>query len=281
MQAERSVQRPHASYGDLSAPQPLISRAHHRCMLIADIVMIASSVLSGVEVGIGSTVAAVGPSTHSSLHVTGAVLVPEVGTVTNAFADVAFLLTANTDAGKIVVASLAPSRPNIALQLVSALRSSKLTLTVTAVGAQAATATGYKVSFYGYTSAAATGSATAAAAPQQKRKEVESASKPAQQQQPAKKQKVEVKAEPEEEEDEDEDDDEEAATPVKSAPKSKPASPATPSASDKPKKASVVSLANGLKLQDTKIGQGKEAIEKSAVGIRYRGSLASNGKVRR
>ncbi len=38
-------------------------------------------------------------------------------------------------------------------------------------------------------------------------------------------------------------------------------------------------LKNGLKLQDSKLGTGKEATDKSKVQIRYRGSLASNGKV--
>jgi len=69
--------------------------------------------------------------------------------------------------------------------------------------------------------------------------------------------------------DEDEGEDEQSPPP---APKSKPSTP-------KSSRPSIITLKNGLKYQDTKIGTGPEASDRSNVSIRYRGSLASNGKV--
>lgn len=246
--------------------------------LMLPVALLSSFLPPGVQVSNGVTVVAAGPAQHSELHVTGAVLVPEANATANAFADFAVLVSAVTDAGKIVIASLAPARPTAALQLVSALKGSKLSFSVNAVGAAAASAAGYTVSITGYTTtgaaAARPATATAAAATPAQAQKRKADEKPAQAQ---KKQKVDAAAA-----DEDDEEDEEDAPPTP-AKKSAPATPATPTSKpttpSKPTKPSIVTLPNGLKLQDTKIGTGAEAKEKSAVGIRYRGSLASNGKV--
>ena len=216
---------------------------------------------AGLEVPSGAATAA--PAGSNTLHVTGATLVPVNRAVSDSSLGMTqYLLSAQlADSREIVLASLSASRPSAQLDLVAALGKGKQpAFTLTTIPSTASAT--YTVHLSGFTAAEgaaaaakAAPAAAAAAAATPKRKAEEAAATPK-----SSTKKAKVASE------DDEDDDEPAA--AKSA-------PSTPKSS----RPAIVTLKNGLKLQDTKIGTGKEATDKSAVGIRYRGSLASNGKV--
>lgn len=190
---------------------------------------------TSISIGGSSAVTATGSAAaHTTINFTNATL------VAGGEADAEYLLSAQTDSGSFVLAALSAGQPNVPLQLVAALRAGKIVLSVAAVGEAAE---GASVSVTGYTSAAAaaarpaTAAAAAATPATPKRKSEETPTK----QQPSKKQKVES-------EDEEDDEEEEEA----------------PKAKAKPSKPAIVTLKNGLKMQDTKIGTGKEVRDRAS-----------------
>jgi len=213
----------------------------------------------------------------AQLQLRGATLLPLNRTVSDSSLGMTqYVLSAREGANGpvVVLASLSSSRPHAALDL-SVIAGKQLAFQLSTIPTTAAAT--YNVQLSGFTqeagkaAAPAEAAAAAAAAPQTpkaaaKRKAEAATTTPAKAAAaaPAAK-KARVEAEEDEEE-------EEAAAPAAA---SRPQTPTTP----KPSKPAIVVLKNGLKLQDTKIGQGKEATDRSAVGIRYRGSLASNGRV--
>ena len=249
--------------------------------------------------------------THTTLRLTSATLVPLNHAVSDSsLGMVQYLLSASTGSGsKVVLCSLSAARPHVSLDLAAAI-GKKTVFTLSTVPTSAAADAKYVVHLSGFSSEAAAAPAAPAAAASkaalatpkaaaEKRKAAATedspaaASKQSQQKKsktadnqtastPAKKQQQSSDIDDDDEEGDDDEDEPAAAAPAptpKAKQASTPSTPTTPTAAGAPKKLAIVSLKNGLKLQDTKIGTGKEAVDRSAVGIRYRGTLASNGKM--
>jgi FK506-binding nuclear protein len=223
----------------------------------------------------------------AQLHVRSATLLPLNRSVSDTSLGMTqYVLSAREGASNtpVVLCSLSSSRPHTQLEINVSLKD-KVSFQLSSIPANSAAT--YSVQLGGYTAAASAAAAAAPAAsaaaaaagapqtpkaqtPKRKAEAAAGTTTPAKgattAQAPAAK-----KARVQEDEDDEEDEDDDAAP----AAASRPQTPTTPKSS----KPAIISLKNGLKLQDTKVGSGKEAVDRSAVGIRYRGSLASNGKV--
>jgi FKBP-type peptidyl-prolyl cis-trans isomerase len=249
------------------------------------LLLLLSPHAAGLEVPVGEWVSAPAAAAGSAqLHVRSATLLPLNRSVSDTSLGMTqYVLSAREGASNtpVVLCSLSSSRPHTQREIKVSLKD-KVAFQLSSIPASS-TAT-YSVQLGGYTAAASAAaaaapaaSAAAAAAPQtpkaqtpKRKAEAAAATTPAKgaaAQAPAAK-----KARVQEDEDDEDDEDDDAPAPAAA---SRPQTPTTPKSS----KPAIISLKNGLKLQDTKIGSGKEAVDRSAVGIRYRGSLASNGKV--